>query len=239
MLKYFSEFLALLLISFLIMTGCNKDEHNTENHLPVAAFEVDAYRGDVNTVFQFDGSKVSDFEDSDESLEIRWDWNNDGIYDTEFSTVKIVAYQYSQTGLYFPLLQVRDSKGMADSIRKMVVVVNDINNQTPEVPYVVFPEDWQVWIDTTIYFKWKCAGDPENDPLTFDIWIGNSEDNLQPEDNITVNTEIFNNEQVYVTHLSGFDYETTYFWQIYVKDPNGNYTPGPVWRFKTKPKSSF
>lgn len=240
MLKYFSGFPALLMTTLLILAGCDKGENNTENHLPVAVFDIDVYRGEINTIFQFDAGKVSDYEDSAELLEVRWDWDNNGIYDTEFSTVKTISHQYTQTGLYFPVMQVRDSKGMVDLKDTTVVVVTDITNQPPAFPIYVFPYDWQKWINNDIiYFKWKCDRDPENDPLTFDLWIGTSPETLQPLIDIPAQTEIFNDEEVYVTGLSEykpgskFESATTYFWQIYVKDPNGNYTPGFIWRFTT------
>lgn len=222
-------------MSALFIAACGKDEQNTTNHLPVASYTVNTYRGDVNTVFQFDASLVSDLEDPTEMLEIRWDMNNNGVYDTEFSTTKFITHQYSQSGLYFPVMQVRDTKGMTDSILKMVVVVTDLNNQPPDKPIYLTPPDWQTWMEPTVVFKWTCT-DPENDPLTFDLWIGRSIESMQPAQTGITTFEIIDQTTVFVTTLSGFGFDQNFYWQVFARDIAGNYTPGYIWRFTTRPE---
>jgi hypothetical protein len=225
----------LFAMSAFIFAACGKDEQNTTNHLPVANYTVNTYRGDVNTVFQFDASLVSDLEDPTDVLEIRWDMNNSGVYDTPFSTVKFATHQYSQSGLYFPLMQVRDTKGMTDSIRKMVVVVTDLNNQPPELPIYLTPPNWQTWMEPTIIFKWTCS-DPENDPLSFDLWIGRSLESMQPVQTGITTSEIVGQNTVFNTTISGFGLNRTFYWQVFARDIAGNYTPGHIWRFTTRPE---
>ena len=223
-------------LTFLLFTGCGKEETNTMNHLPVADFVVDAYRGDVNTVFNFDAGMVSDVEDPVELLEIRWNFTNSGEYDTEYDTIKTASHQYAQTGLYFPLLKVRDTKGMIDSTTKMVVVVHNLDNQPPNKPRYITPVDWQNWIDPAHVFKWSCT-DPESDTLSFDFWLGTRETNLVLwSENIVTTEAIENGKVVYSTTLSGLKFNRDYYWQVYAHDPNGNYTPGDIWKFTTSPE---
>ncbi len=223
------------ILTLFLFAQCKKDETNSKNHLPVAAYEVNTYRGDVNTVFQFDGSMVSDEEDPVEQLEIRWGWQNNGTYNTEYSTTKTITHQYSQSGLYFPVLKVRDTKGMVDSIKKMVVVVLDLNNQPPNDPINISPPDWQSWMDPSVIFKWKCT-DPEGDDLTFDLWLGETETTIKSVQTGVTNFEIVNNIKVYSTTITGLKLNQTYFWRVYARDPAGNYTPGHIWRFSTRPE---
>ena len=217
--------LPLFALVLLLFTGCGKEETNSENHLPVAEFEVNTYRGIASTVFEFDASMVSDEEDAVELLEVRWDWNNNGVYDTEYSTTKMGTHQYTSAGLYFPLLKVRDTKGMVDSIKKMVVVVLDINNQPPNKPAYFSPTNWQAWIEPTHIFKWSCT-DPEDDALTFDFWLGTRENNLKP---VKIGLDTFE------ATLDNLELSQDYYWRIYARDIAGNYTPGDIWKFTTSP----
>lgn len=227
--------LAALLFLLLFAASCSEKEENTQNHVPVADYNINIYRGDVSTVFLFDANNVSDKEDPTDLLEVRWDFLNNGTFDTDFSTQKTITHQFSQSGLYFPLMQVRDTKGMSDSIRKMVVIVTDINNQPPDKPVYLTPPDWQTWMEPTVIFKWTCS-DPENDNLTFDLWIGRSPQSLAPAITGISDFEIIDQQTVYKTTVSGFALNRTFFWQVFARDVAGNYTPGYIWRFTTRPE---
>ena len=219
---------------FLLFTGCGKEETNSENHLPVAKFEVNTYRGDVNTVFHFNADSVSDVEDAFEQLEVRWNWTNSGDFDTEYSTIKTATHQYAQSGLYFPLLEVRDTKGMVSSVKKMVVVVLDLTNQPPDKPKYISPPYWQTWMEPTVIFKWSCI-DPEEDDLTFDFWLGKRESGVASVRKGIDTFEIINGKVVYTTTLTGLEFNQDYYWQVYARDVAGNYTAGDIWRFTTRP----
>jgi hypothetical protein len=223
------------MLTLFLFAQCKKDETNSKNHLPVAAYEANIYRGDVNTVFQFDGSMVSDEEDPVDLLEIRWGWRDNGTYNTEYSTAKTVTHQYSQSGLYFPVLKVRDTKGMVDSIKKMVVVVLDLSNQPPNDPINLSPPDWQSWMEPSAILKWKCT-DPEEDDLSFDLWLGKTETTMKSVQTGITDFEINNNVKVFTTTITGLELNQTYFWRVYARDPAGNYSPGHVWRFTTRPE---
>lgn len=237
--KYkFRNTLALLGFAILIVNaGCKKDGDNTENHLPIAYYSLAPARGDVNTPIGFNANTVTDHEDPVSSLEVRWDWNQDHIYDTPFSTDKIATHQYDAVGVYFPMMEVRDSKGMTDTIKKMVVIVSDLSNMPPDIPAYLTPPEWQTWMDQTIIFKWTCT-DPENDPLTFDIWIGTSRTSLNLARGGITTFNLVDGEIQYETTLTGFRFDQDYFWQIGAKDTAGNYTVGLISKFSTRPANA-
>jgi len=58
------------------------------NNRPNAYFEVTPSSGTTNTLFQFDASGCSDEETPLSQLQVRWDWENDGTWDTGYSTDK-------------------------------------------------------------------------------------------------------------------------------------------------------
>ena len=225
----------LLSLALIFLSGCGKDEQNTSNHIPVARFTLDKTRGNTGTEFNFDATEVSDNEDPASVLEVRWDWENDGIYDTEFSTIKTASYSYPAAGLYFPLLQVRDTKSMTDSTRKMLVVVHDLNNLPPSQPIYMTPPDYQDYMELDVIFKWTCT-DPEGDPLTFELWVGRTRATLQRVQTGLSEFEMIEGVKVYHTTFTLQQYSREYHWRIFARDIAGNYTPGNYWRFTTRPR---
>lgn len=226
--QYCKQLYCIILLAIpLVFSSCIKEENNTFNYLPEARYTVNPSRGDSNTQFFFDASGVSDAEDPVSSLEICWDWDNDGVYDTEFTTEKTSIHQYNSTGVYFPLMLVRDTKGMKDSIRHMIVVVSDLSNQPPSMPSYITPPNWQSWMEPEVIFKWTCS-DPENDEITFDLWTGRSAEAMFPAATGITEFSMENGQKVYQTTRAGFELKKTYYWQIYARDVAGNYTPGHI-----------
>lgn len=235
--SYYTIFTGMVVFLLLVAGGCKKEGKNTENHLPLADFTVAPTRGNLNTVFDFDASSVSDNEDPVSNLEVRWDWTHNKSYDTDYSTTKTASYQYGSVGVYFPMLEVRDTHGMTDTIKKMVVVVNDLSNMPPDIPEYITPPEWQTWMDSTIDFKWTCT-DPENDPLSFDIWIGQSRTSLAIARSGITTYNLVDGVKVFEVTLNGFAFDRDYFWQIGAKDTAGNYTVGIISKFTTRPANS-
>lgn len=89
---------------------------------PTAIFTVSPQEGNLGTEFQFDASAVSDEETSTEDLVVRWDFNGDGNWDTEYSNTKTGSYQYDTEGTYVPKMQVKDLDGNVSSTTKTVTV---------------------------------------------------------------------------------------------------------------------
>jgi hypothetical protein len=95
------------LISFaliLIITNCESDSTDSylfdggsqdENTAPTAEFEINPEFGTTQTTFTFDASYCNDAEDETSALKVRWDWENDGSWDTGFSTTKTAIHTYS------------------------------------------------------------------------------------------------------------------------------------------------
>ncbi|GAB1403843.1 hypothetical protein MASR1M74_10210 [Lentimicrobium sp.] len=233
--KSFNRLIFTIILCAGLFSGCGKDEQNTKNHVPAARFTVDASRGDVNTIFNFDASAVTDEEDATSVLEVRWDWENDGIYDTEFTAVKTASHRYTTPGLYFPLLQVRDTRFMTDSTTKMLNVVIDIGNRPPTLPLYITPPDYQTYMEPEVIFKWTCT-DPEDDELVFDLWVGRSRATLSPIQTGISDYTIVDGKKVYQTQHTFTKFSHQYHWRIFARDTAGNYTAGHIWRFTTRPE---
>ena len=64
----------------------------------------------------------SDAEDVTELLEVRWDWGDDGVWDTAWSTTKNVTHEYRAPGTYTIRLEVRDTGGLTNDTTRPAVV---------------------------------------------------------------------------------------------------------------------
>jgi parallel beta-helix repeat protein len=89
-----------------------------QNEPPVADFEVSV---DGLTV-SVDASASWDLEDPVTELEVRWDWQNDGVWDTDWATEKLSSHAYSVGGTYTVILEVRDTGGLSDTANRSVTV---------------------------------------------------------------------------------------------------------------------
>ncbi len=85
------------------------------NTRPVARLTVSTEESNTDIPIEFDGSGCTDAEDPAGSLEVRWDWEDDGLYDTAWSTDKTASHLYPVAGTFVARLQVRDSQGDTDS----------------------------------------------------------------------------------------------------------------------------
>ena len=94
------------------------------NTAPTASFTVTPATGTPSTVFRFDASGSSDNEQTAATLEVRWDWDNNGVYDTDWSTTKTAGHSYSAVALYTARLQVRDSGVLTGETTRQVSVVS-------------------------------------------------------------------------------------------------------------------
>ncbi len=106
------------------------------NAAPAAVFSVTPAEGPAGTTFQFDGSASHDKEDNAAALEVRWDWEDDGAFDTPWQGTKTAAYKFPAAGLYTTRLQVRDSGGLIDAATQQVHVTGQLFDQTCYLPLI-------------------------------------------------------------------------------------------------------
>ncbi len=78
-------------IVILLMVGCKKEDPNTP---PIALFTIAPVDGDTETIFTFDASACTDKVDEVSDLQVRWDFQTDGVWDVPFSTTKIISHQF-------------------------------------------------------------------------------------------------------------------------------------------------
>ncbi len=134
---------------------------------PTASFTVDPSSGDTSTTFSFDASECSDAEDAANSLEVMWDFDGDGVWDTTFNTTKTATHKYTAGGTYDVELVVTDSGGLfATAVRQVVVSATessgDGSNTDPNAVANVFPPEGPV--DIEFEFNFEESTDAEDAP---------------------------------------------------------------------------
>lgn len=103
--------------------GADDDETaGPDNAEPTAAFTVTPASGTTATNFIFNATASWDPETVSEALQVRWDWDGDGTYDTAFTTAKTAGHRFTTAGSYRVTVQVRDSYGATGTASRTVPV---------------------------------------------------------------------------------------------------------------------
>ncbi len=88
------------------------------------------YEGYVNSTIIFSGSLSRDTHGT--IVGYRWDWNNDGFYDTNWSVSATTTHIFTVLGNYSVRLQVKDNDGLTGTIVTTVTVrTAEIQNRAP------------------------------------------------------------------------------------------------------------
>jgi hypothetical protein len=109
------------------------------NTPPAASFIADSYHDDLTKTFVFDGSTSTDLEDPLSALQFRWDWNGDGIWDTDWSSDPVAHHQFSAPGNYLVRLQVRDRGGLTGEEQANIEVTDVEVPEFQDMMLVVLP----------------------------------------------------------------------------------------------------
>jgi uncharacterized protein (TIGR02145 family) len=115
---------------------------------PAAHFGITPNPGYEETIFNFDASVTSDDEDNFEDLFFRWDFEGDGIWETDFGKEFIIKHQYSNFGTYMPTLEVKDSRGLISKADNWLEVKENIqktfidSRDNQEYKIIKIGNDW-------------------------------------------------------------------------------------------------
>ena len=111
---------------------------------PNAAFTVTpdpTIQQPPGTVYTFDASDSTDDEDYTASLEVCWDWDNNGTCDTAYSTAKTTTHAFTGGGVQTMRLVVRDTDGDTDE------ATQDIQTGNPPTAAFTFTQPAWAQVD--------------------------------------------------------------------------------------------
>ena len=112
----------LVLGLLLLVLAC--DDQSTIPTGPTAAFTVTPPAGWTDVEFLADASLSSDPYDDASELMVRWDWEDDGIWDTPWTTDKMATHRYADEGRRSVRLEVRDPSGQTDQTTRQAYVTH-------------------------------------------------------------------------------------------------------------------
>jgi uncharacterized protein (TIGR02145 family) len=190
------------------------------NRPPKAALNITPKNGYLQDVFKMDASACSDAEDKNADLMVRFDFDGDGTWDTEYSKTKIENHQYTEAKTYVVKVMVKDSGGSTDV--EGVTLKVEPTNLSPEVPKDPIPGDQGTNASTSGALSWTCI-DPEHDSLVYDIYFGR--DANPPK--------VASDKAGSKFETLPLEYATVYYWKVVAKDPYSHVVAGPVWTFTT------
>ncbi len=99
---------------------------------PEALFYMIPAAGSVITTFQVSANLSSDYEDALSALQVRWDWQGNGLW-TPWTTEKFASHRYAEPGTYSLRLEVRDLANLTDTWTTSVFVVPKPDNLPPSI----------------------------------------------------------------------------------------------------------
>ena len=135
---------------------------------PRPFFLITPDSGNLFTEFYFDATSTEDDEDSLNQLQFRWDFGNDGIYETPFSSNPFVKHKFSRMGMYTIKLQVKDPSNKLGTYSANLLVDNIDRDMLPDFtwhtdierakePYFFDASSSSHRLDTSLHFQysWK------------------------------------------------------------------------------------
>ena len=105
------------------------------NTPPTAVVTVSPLTGTIATEFAFNASMSVDLEDSGSALLFRWDWENDGTWDTAWGNTGTASLQFSSPGFYSVRVAARDAAGLDNE----AVAAVEVTNVYPSAVFDVTP----------------------------------------------------------------------------------------------------
>jgi len=134
------------------------------NTPPAAVLAVDSLVGLAGTTFHFDASGSTDNETPPADLLFRWDWENDGVFDTDWSGIKVRNYVFTDAGLHSVRVEVKDAGGLTDAAVRVVLVLPGA-----AVSLEVTPASATLSPGGTLQYRataWDSYGNQMNNPVT-------------------------------------------------------------------------
>ncbi len=216
---------------------CVKDETAPENTAPEASFTVTPTAGTVDTVFTFDASGSSDAEDDSADLQVRWDFDSDNTWDTDYSTTRTITHQFTSAGTYIVTLEVLDTDGATDTATDTITVeessvetgtVTDIDGNVYKT--VRIGDQW--WMAENLKVTHYRNGESISDCWAYDDDESNVETYGRLYSWYEVNKHVSEGDEGYNIAPEGWHVPTDEEWEElaqFIDDQNGYNNSGDVW----------
>jgi PKD repeat protein len=131
--KLNSTAIAALLMSLVLTTSIYSS--NATAATPIADFIVEPAVGNTSTLMRFNASTSSNPGGNFSDLSFRWDWQDDGIFDTSWSGNYTAEHQFTSPGIFQVRLEVKNLTGTIDNVTTLVPI-----DGSPPVVTLLLPD---------------------------------------------------------------------------------------------------
>ena len=97
------------------------------NRPPTPVLIASTQLGNLTTNFFFDARNTTDIEDLPSMLKVRWDFEADKQWDTEFQNDKTSFHRFNAPGVYKVVLEAIDTQGLTDTTSVFIKVSSGTN----------------------------------------------------------------------------------------------------------------
>jgi hypothetical protein len=136
----------LLLLPFTL--SCAKDQPSP----PIARFEVNSNIGYTGRIFTFDASGSEDPDGESFALKARWDFNDDGLWETDYSRDLKINWIFSESEVQIVRMEVVDPDGLTSQSMDSVRILGSYPDSS-----ITDPRDGQVYRIVKINGLWMMA----------------------------------------------------------------------------------
>jgi hypothetical protein len=216
---FFVMLLAVLGLS--TMQSCKKDAVVTPKEFVAAMPEAPVPAVDAVVPFTGSGQAITLEWTGTATNAIKWDvyFGDTDAPDLVASALTTNSYTVNVTagGTYYWGVTTIDANKVESSSDLWSFQVNS----NPGVPVLTAPANNATAVSKTVALKWT-ATDPEEDDLTFDVYLGT-----------TTTPGVATTGLTDATYSPTLAYNTTYYWRIVSHDPYGGVATSAVFSFKT------
>jgi hypothetical protein len=199
------------LLLLILCSSCKEDNPKEPNKNGTIKGKVLSYR----TMEPLSGVYITTVPPSSNS--ITNDSGNFVFEDVIPDTYVLNALKYG----YYPntaTIEVQSGK----TVQAYILLYDSVAmNHSPNIPELDSPHDGLKINSTTIQFSWSCS-DPDNDPITYDLYLDTS---------IFVTKIIFKDLNQTKAEASNLQFGKTYYWKVIAKDKWGATSVSEIYSF--------
>jgi 3-phytase len=143
----------------------NEESHRTRADIPppppnpsppTARFTFTPAEPHVGDAVAFDASAST--SDPGTTLQARWDWDGNGLWDTPLSSNLRETHSFPAVGTYSVVLEVRDSNGLSDTDTQ-AIDVRPPPDTSPPVASIMSPENGSTFTESRVTFTGTAEDD--------------------------------------------------------------------------------
>jgi len=222
MIKLTKRTTAFVTFAILILCACSLND--VDNKPPVTPYAPAPPNGATNVSRNADlGWRCEDPDGEPLTYDVYWGTSSNPILEAGgmTETYYLLPIMEPNTKFYWRIVA-KDPNGGETASPIWNFTTGTGTNVPPTPPANPNPADGASGVDVNADLSWTCL-DPENDPLVYDIYFGNSS-----------NPPLVKSNHGSPNYDPGtMNANGVYYWKIVAKDNQGGQTPGPLWHFTT------